>query len=271
MVSLIDPVTAYFASLTVFQAGLLATFIASLGTGVGAVPIILVRRASAQVKDVLLGTAAGLMLGAVAFSLVLPALDSTEDLGYGPASGAALVGVALLLGAVALWGIHHVVPHEHLHKGPEGAEGFRGNRLWLFVLAIALHNFPEGLAVGVGFGGGDSATGLVLMLVIFLQNLPEGFIVALAILSMGGSLGKAIGIALLTGLVELFGGLFGASMVSLSAQVLPWALGGAAGAMLFVIGHEIIPETHRRGHETPATFGLLFGFAVMMWMDRVIV
>lgn len=263
-----DSLYTLFGSLSPFAAGALASVIASVGTALGGAAILFVRNASDRVQDVLLGTAAGLMLGATAFSLVMPGIDAAVDLGLPPPGAGLAVGAAMMLGAAALWAMHGLIPHEHAHKGidtPATTTSF--GRMWLFILAITLHNFPEGLSVGVGFGGGNVGNGLVLTSAIFLQNLPEGFAVALAILALGRPVGRAVLGAAGTGIVETVGGLIGAATVSISAWSLPWALGGAAGAMLFVIGHEIIPETHRRGHETPATFGLLFGFALMTMLD----
>jgi ZIP family zinc transporter len=153
-------------------------------------------------------------------------------------------------------------------KGVEGHQAKRLKRIWLFVLAITLHNFPEGMAVGVGYGGGDFSQGLPLAVGIGLQNLPEGFAVAMALLRTGKyTAGAAIGLALLTGLVEPFGGAVGAGFVGLGPGLLPWGMAAAAGAMLFVISNEIIPETHANGFEKQATAGLLAGFCAMMYLD----
>ena len=225
-------------------------------------------------QDVLLGSAAGIMLAATCFSLLLPALQVAAVQGGSVLGGALLVGVGIIAGAVGLWLMHRFVPHEHIVKGKESLDGVlapqRVRRIWLFVLAITLHNIPEGLAVGVGVASGEAAAGLAVTIGIFLQNLPEGFVVALALLPLGWSRLQAVLVALATGAVETVGGLVGAGAVALSAAVLPWALAAAAGAMLFVISHEIIPETHENGHETPATFGIVGGFVLMMLLDVVL-
>lgn len=140
-------------------------------------------------------------------------------------------------------------------------------RVWLFVLAITLHNLPEGLAVGVGFGEGNIARGTTLAVGIGLQNAPEGLAVALALLSAGYGRLRAFAVATLTGAVEPITGLAGAYAVSLSVLLLPGAMAFAAGAMIYVISHEIIPETHQRGSETLATLGLVVGVALMMLLD----
>jgi ZIP family zinc transporter len=250
--------------------GTAASFVASLATGIGALAVVWVRAASQRGLDVMLGFAAGVMLAATAFSLITPALEvagaDSAPFWYAPS----VVGLGLMLGGVGVWGLHRLLPHTHFIKGNEGPAGRAWSRTWLFVAAITLHNFPEGLAVGVSFGGGDLGNGLAVMTGIFLQNLPEGFVVALVLLPLGYRLWPAIGIAALTGLVETLGGLVGISAVTLAAQLLPWGLAIAGGAMLFVISHEVIPETHRNGFETPATFGLLVGFVIMMGLDTAL-
>ncbi len=263
-------VESYFQSLSLLEAGILASLIAGAAAGIGALPILIVRSVSQRANDVLLGTAAGLMLGATTFSLVLPAIDAGAAQTGSDMLATLGVAAGILAGGALLWLVHRVLPHEHFVKGREGQEESRVKGLWLFTIAITVHNFPEGLAVGVGFGGGDVGNGLALTAAIFLQNLPEGFAVALAMLALGYRPSVAIMVALLTGLVETVGGFTGAGVVSLSAALLPHALAFAAGAMLFVISHEVIPETHRNGHETPATFGVLSGFVLMMVLDVAI-
>jgi len=263
-------IESYFLSLSLVQAGILASLIAGVAAGVGAVPALAVHWVSQRTNNAMLGIAAGLMLGATAFSLVLPAIEA-GTVQTGSEMHAALgVAAGMLAGGALLWLVHRVLPHEHFVKGREGLERTRVKGLWLFTIAITVHNFPEGLAVGVGFGGGNVGNGLALTAAIFLQNLPEGFAVALAMLALSYRPTVAITVALLTGLVETVGGFFGAGVVSLSAGMLSPALAFAAGAMLFVISHEVIPETHRNGHETAATFGVLLGFALMMVLDVAI-
>jgi len=166
-----------------------------------------------------------------------------------------------------LWLTAILVPHEHFFKGHEGIEIRSLKRVWLFIFAIAIHNFPEGLAVGVGFGGGDIINGITLATGIGLQNMPEGLVVALALIAHRYSLKKSFLIALATGLVEPIGGLLGAGIISFSQPLLPWGLAFAAGAMLFVISNEIIPESHRKGFANEATFGLMVGFVIMLFLE----
>ncbi len=211
----------------------------------------------------MLGFGAGVMLAATSFSLIVPAVEAAG----GSTAGAFIVAAGMALGGLFLWVTDKYSPHEHFIKGPEGADARNLRRIWLFVIAITLHNFPEGLAVGVGFGGGDIANGITLAVGIGLQNMPEGLVVALALIAERYSRPYAFGVALATGLVEPVGGAIGAGIVSIARPVLPWGLAFAAGAMLFVISDEIIPESHRKGYETEATFGVMFGFIVMMIMD----
>ena len=143
-------------------------------------------------------------------------------------------------------------------------------KIWLFALAITIHNFPEGLAVGVGFGDGNIARGLSLAIAIGLQNMPEGLAVALPFIREGFPVGKAFWIALLTGMVEPLGGLLGVGLVSIAKPLLPLMLSFAAGAMLFVISHEIIPETHKENSSKLTTHSLIIGFVIMMFLDNVL-
>jgi zinc transporter, ZIP family len=247
--------------------GLLASLGAGLLTAVGALPILVDRKVSQRFNDAMLGFAAGVMLAASFFSLILPALEiSTARYGAGFAP-AASVTLGLLLGGIAVGFLNEVVPHEHFLKGREGPRTPEVDRVWLFVLAITIHNLPEGLAVGVGFGGGDIVAGTMLAVGIGLQNAPEGLAVGLALRAVGYRPGRAFAIAALTGLVEPVTGGLGAWAVSLSTAILPYAMSFAAGAMIYVISHEIIPETHRHSAQRLSTFGLMIGFAVMMMLD----
>ncbi len=247
--------------------GLLASLMAGLATGVGALPVFTARKVPERLKDGLLGFAAGVMLAASFFSLLLPSLDASERL-YGGSVAAASIAVAgLLLGVGALALINERAPHEHFVLGQEGPPTAELRKIWLFIVAITIHNFPEGLAVGVGFGSGDIDNGISLAIGIGLQNMPEGLAVALALTGEGYSRRHAFLVALLTGLVEPVGGLLGAGVVVIAQPLLPWGLAFAAGAMLYVISHEIIPETHRRGFQNEATTGLTVGLCVMMFLD----
>jgi zinc transporter, ZIP family len=251
--------------------GFLASLAAGAATGVGALPVFLpVITISPKVQDVMLGFAAGVMLAASAFSLIVPGLEAGAA-AYGAELPAALtVGAGIMLGALALWGINEYVPHEHFILGREGRVSTSLRRIWLFVIAITLHNFPEGLAVGVSYGAGDLGAANALAIGIGLQNLPEGLAVAMALSGEDYSRGAAFAVALLTGMVEPIGGLIGVTAVTFAQPLLPWGLAFAAGAMIFVISSEIIPETHRKGFKIEGTFGLMIGFVVMMVLDTTL-
>jgi ZIP family zinc transporter len=247
--------------------GFAASLVAGLLTGIGALPVLFGSRVSGRLNDALLGFAAGVMLAASFLSLIIPALAAAQGL-YGPGFGHSLVAVCgVLLGAGCMAILNELVPHEHFFQGVEGAAAGELARVWLFVLAITIHNLPEGLAVGVGFGAGNVVDGLTLATGIGLQNAPEGLAVALALVSCGYSRWHSFLIASLTGLVEPLTGFIGAYAVSLSQFIMPWAMTFAAGAMIYVISHEIIPETHRHGSQKEATTGLMVGLAVMMFLD----
>lgn len=246
-----------------------ASIAAGLATGVGTLPVLVVRRVSGALQDAFLGFAAGVMLAASFFSLIIPGLNYAQaDLGSRTAASV-VIAAAVLLGAAMLAVINRQVPHEHFLLGRSGRRATALNRTWLFVLAITLHNFPEGLAVGVGFGSGDMEAATTLAIGIGLQNMPEGLAVATALVALRYRKSTAVLIGTATGLVEPIGGLLGVAAVSLFKPLLPWGLGLAAGAMIFVISNEIVPETHRKGHEGLATGGLMLGLVAMMMLDVV--
>ena len=250
--------------------GFTGSLLAGLGTGVGALAIFLVRRLSERTENMLLSSAAGVMLAATFFSLLLPAIGYGEALYESKSLAVSAVIGGFLIGALTLQLIHRYVPHEHFFTGREGPETEKLARIWLFVIAITLHNFPEGMAVGVGFAGGDIGNGIALATGIGLQNIPEGLAVAASLLAIRYTRTEAFLAACLTGLVEPVGGLAGSIAVSVTETLMPWILGFAAGAMLFIISDEIIPETHRGGYQNLATFSLLGGFSAMMFLDATL-
>ncbi|MDG4647985.1 ZIP family metal transporter [Roseibacterium sp. SDUM158017] len=235
-------------------------------TAAGAVPVLFGRMPGRAMRDLSLGFAAGVMLAASFFSLILPALDAAAE-DFSGAVPAAIVCAGILLGMGGVHLMNELLPHEHFRSGREGPEGASLRRIWLFVIAITIHNFPEGLAVGVGFGAKGFEGGLPLAMGIGLQNMPEGLAVAVALLGEGYPRRRAFLIAALTGMVEPIGGVLGAGVIVVSEPLLPWGLAFAAGAMLYVISHEIIPETHRAGHQNLATTGLAVGLVVMLFLD----
>ena len=239
-------------------------------TALGAVLAIALRNVSTRTQDSMLGFAAGMMLAASSFSLILPGLDAARDLlGSGPAAAFTVV-VGLGLGVLLMLGLDYFTPHEHEAAGAFGPDHQRLSRVWLFVFAIILHNIPEGMAIGVSFANGDMHVGLPLTTAIAIQDVPEGLAVALALRTTGLSAGRSVLVAAASGLMEPLGALVGIGISSGLAIAYPVSLGLAAGAMIFVVSHEVIPETHRNGHQTPATVGLMGGFAVMMFLDTAL-
>ncbi len=254
-------------ALSPIMLGFLGSLAAGLMTAAGAMPVLFGRTPGPAMRDLSLGFAAGVMLSASFFSLIIPALD-TATLRHGDgALPAAIVCVAILIGMGLVALLNETLPHEHFTSGSEGPQSRSLRRIWLFIIAITIHNFPEGLAVGVAFGAEGFSGGMPLAVGIGLQNLPEGLAVAVALLGEGYSRLRAFGIAALTGIVEPMGGLLGAAVITVSKPLLPWGLAFAAGAMLYVISHEIIPETHRSGHQTLATLGLSVGLVLMLFLD----
>lgn len=249
---------------------LLGGLAAALATALGTVPVLLAQQPAERTRDAMLGFGAGVMLAACAFSLVVPALEAAASLGAGRWGASLTVSGGIALGAALVLGLDRWLPHEHFIKGREGRQARLLRRTWLFVFAIALHNLPEGLAIGVAFAGSSSAAATALTTGIAVQDVPEGLVVALALRTAGYGRLPATALGAASGLVEPLGAVLGAAVVSISALLLPWGLAFAAGAMLYVISHEIIPESHRQGHEAWATGGLVLGFILMMVLDTAL-
>lgn len=247
--------------------GAIGSLIAGSFTGIGALPILFTSNIGKNWQGMMLGLGGGVMLAATAFSLIVPGIEQAINQGNSKNIAALIITIGIMLGAGTLWLIHNNFPHEHFFQGQEGANLLNLKRIWLFIIAITLHNFPEGLAVGVGLGGENLNTGLPLAVGIGLQNIPEGLVVGLALRELDYSIAYALGVSLLTGLVEPIGGIFGASIVSLGQAILPWGMAFAAGAMLFVIVDEIIPEIDRKSCAQEGTLGIIAGFVSMMFLD----
>ncbi|RJX32877.1 MAG: ZIP family metal transporter [Oxalobacter sp.] len=239
-------------------------------TAIGSMPALVLRHVPQKVEDGMLGMAAGMMLAASAFSLLLPGIEAGGKITGSKAIGAGLVVIGMAIGVLLMLGMDEFMPHEHENTGVFGAGHERTSRLWLFVFAIALHNLPEGMAIGVGFSQGDMSVGVPLTVAIALQDLPEGLAVAIALRSAGFTAWRAVFAGTATGILEPIGALLGVGLSTGFAAAYPIGLGLAGGAMLFVVSHEVIPETHRNGHQTPATIGLMGGFALMMVLDVVL-
>ncbi len=252
--------TSFLNADNVILLAAIATLGTGIATGLGALPALLTVRVSDKLLDGLLGFAAGVMLAATSFSLLLPSIE---------AGGVWVTVTGLLIGAAFVALMDRVVPHVHFISGAEGPPSATLKRITLLILAITIHNFPEGMAVGVGFGSEKMDVAVALAIAIGLQNMPEGLAVALPLMREGYSRWKAVLYALMSGLVEPIGGILGAALVSVAHPLLPWGLSFAAGAMLYVISEEMIPETHRKGFAKVGTTGLLAGFVVMMVLDNL--
>ncbi|MBO7148975.1 MAG: ZIP family metal transporter [Clostridia bacterium] len=238
-------------------------------TGVGGATVIgaligfVFKKMSHRFSDITLSFAAGVMLAAAVLGLIIPSLE------YGGKYGIVITVAGIFAGALCLNLIDKIVPHLHKMIGPDieshGSSSL--DKVLLFVTAIAIHNLPEGIAAGVGFGSGDTSQALLIAGGIALQNIPEGMVIIAPMLASGVSSVKTFIIAALTGLVEVAGTFIGYFAVSISTAVLPFALAFAGGTMLYVISDEMIPETHAHGSERGATYALLVGFCVMLISD----
>lgn len=239
----------------------------ALGVGgatlVGVVIGFVFKNITHKFSDIVLSFAAGVMLAAAVLGLIIPSVEYGGDLGL----VYAIAGI--FAGAVCLNLIDKLVPHLHKLAGVD-AEKHRGSNLGkvlLFVTAIAIHNLPEGIAAGVGFGSDNTAGALIIAGGIALQNIPEGMVIVGPMLAAGVKPRRAFLLAALTGAVEIVGTLIGYLAVTVASAILPFALAFAGGTMLYVISDEMIPETHAHGHERGATYALLVGFSLMLVTD----
>ena len=239
----------------------------ALGVGgatlIGAIIGFAFKKISHRFSDIILSFAAGIMLAAAVLGLILPSLE------YGGKWGLLITVAGIFSGAVCLNLIDKLVPHLHGLLGTENEahNNARLNKVLLFVLAIAIHNLPEGIAAGVGFGSGDMSKAFLIAGGIALQNIPEGMVIIAPMLAAGVPPKTTFICAAATGVVEVVGTFIGYFAVSLSAAVLPFALSFAGGTMLYVISDEMIPETHAHGSQRGATYALLVGFCVMLISD----
>ncbi len=241
-----------------------------LATATGTLPALFIRNIPQKLSDCMLGFAAGMMLAASAFSLLLPGIEAGTEFFNNGFLGGVIVIFGMIIGVALMLGLDAFTPHEHLETGPCGPGHDRCSRAWLFVFAIALHNFPEGMAIGVGYAQGDLSVGIPLTSAIALQDIPEGLAVALTLRAAGFNAKLSVMVAALTGILEPIGALLGVSLAGGLLIAYPIGLGLAGGAMLFVVSHEVIPDTHRNGHQTLATIGLMIGFALMMVLDTTL-
>lgn len=253
-----------------FKWALMAGTAGFLATAIGALPALLLRQLPQKFEDSMLGFAAGMMLAASTFSLIIPGIDAGKEIFNSQFVSVMVVVAGLALGVMLMLGLDQFTPHEHEKTGPCGPGYEICERVWLFVFAIALHNLPEGMAMGVGFSNGDVSVGLPLTTAIAIQDIPEGLAVALSLRAAGAKAGSAVLIAAASGLLEPIGAIIGVTLTGGSIWSYPLGLGLAGGAMIFVVSHEVIPETHRNGHQTLATIGLMIGFALMMVLDTTL-
>lgn len=239
----------------------------ALGVGgatvIGSVIGFLFKKISHKFSDIVLSFAAGVMLSAAVLGLIIPSVE------YGGKYGIIITVIGIFAGALSLNLIDKVVPHLHRLVGVEDEKHNNANlsKVLLFVTAIAIHNLPEGIAAGVGFGSGNSSQALLIAGGIALQNIPEGMVIISPMLAAGVSPKKTFLCAMATGLVEVVGTLIGYFAVSVASAILPFALAFAGGTMLYVVSDEMIPETHAHGSQRGATYALLAGFCVMLISD----
>ena len=224
----------------------------------------LFKKITHRFSDIVLSFAAGVMLFAAVLGLIVPSID------YGGKYGIIITLAGIFTGAFGLNLIDKLVPHLHKLVGTD-SEIHENNanlsKVLLFVIAIAIHNLPEGIAAGVGFGSGDTSQALIIAGGIALQNIPEGMVIIGPMLAAGVKPGKTFLCAAATGVIEIIGTLIGYFAVNVSVAVLPFALAFAGGTMLYIISDEMIPETHAHGSERGATYALLTGFSLMLVTD----
>ena len=255
-------------SWTVIGWGTFAGLCTGFATLIGALPLLLSRRPSAGQQGIMLGFAAGVMMSASYLSLIVPAAAFSRNAGHGSFAAAGIVAFAVLIGAASLHAVRRWEPFQQVlttdaHTRPE-----LRRRAWLLTLAMTSHNLPEGAAVGVAFGAGDPRIALSTAIGIGVQNLPEGLAVAAAMLSIGRKPWTAVLIGGLTGIVEPVGAFLGVSLVSLVQGLLPWGMGWAAGAMLYICAAELIPAVHEEdGHINKALAAVLVGISGMLFLD----
>lgn len=247
----------------------IGSLVAGLSTGLGALPIYFKKDFTKATLDLGMGFSAGVMLVASFIALILPGIAEGKNV-YGEQYALFVVLIGIFAGYLSIIFIHELLPHEHLFKNKDMHHKKKLSRMSLIVLAISLHNLPEGLTVGVGFGGSSLSSGVALATAISIQNMPEGLIVALGLLSEGASKNRAFVMALLSGLIEPIAALIGFISTQVTSYALPISLGFAGGMMLFVICQEIFPELFRQGHERKATMGVIIGIATMLSIDYYI-
>jgi ZIP family zinc transporter len=251
------------------RAALGGSALAAAATALGTLPVLLAQSYSQRSYDSFLGFGAGVMLGATAFSLIVPALQAARASGATPVGASMTIGAGIACGALLIVLLGRLV-HAQVEGGPPdaattAAQGYR--RVWLFIAAITLHNLPEGLAIGVAYAGADIERAHALATGIAIQDVPEGLVVALALRSVGYGRRFSAGMGVLSGLVEPVAAVAGVGLIAAAAGLLPLGLAAAAGAMLYVIVHEVVPASHAKGNGAWASAALVAGFIVMTVLD----
>jgi ZIP family zinc transporter len=264
---------AFFEQFTPVVQSLIATTFTWGVTALGAAGVFLSKVISRKLMDGMLGFAAGIMIAASYWSLLAPSIEISESLGVPPYIPPA---VGFMMGGIVLWSIDRLLPHLHMGLPISSAEGIKTSwqRSILLVLAITLHNIPEGMAIGVAFGaagvgipGASVAGAVALALGIGLQNFPEGLAISAPLRREGLSAGKSFWYGQLSAVVEPIGAMIGAAAVISMRQLLPYALAFAAGAMIYVVIEELIPEAEQGQNTDIATAGAMIGFTIMMVLD----
>lgn len=243
---------------------------AALATAVGTTPVLFAQKLSKRVCQAFLGLGAGIMLAATSFSLVIPSLAASRATGAGAWEASVVTAIGILLGMVLVMGLDRVAGAGIQVQDAAGHAAKTIKRAWLFVAAIAIHNFPEGLAIGVAYAGVDIAKAHGLATGIALQDIPEGLVVAMALRAVGYGRLLSAGLGVASGIIEPIAAVGGAALIEISAGLLPWGLACAGGAMLYVICHHIIAESHKDGLSQFASGALVTGFVVMMVFDTAL-
>ncbi len=255
--------------MSVILEGTLAAVFTSFFAAIGGFLVFLKKNYNTENINFLLNVAAGVMLSSSVFTLLAPAAASLSVGDESRYMGAFSISLAVIGGMLLVWLMHFIVPHEH-EPSADLLGGIDSKSAWLFVFAIAIHKFPEGLAVGVAYAGEKLNNPNSLVIGIALQNIPEGLMVALSLVAVGWKRFSAAGIAALTGLMQPVGAMVGAFSAEISATFVPFAMAMAGGCMLFVIINEIIPQTYGCGENGKQTLAIMLGFVLMMYINMAL-
>ena len=254
---------------SVFFNGIMAALIAGMFTGVGGFAIFLKKKYSKEVINMMLNIAAGVMLAASFFSLLAPAMHEVMTLHSDTTIAALYYSASVFAGVCLVWLLNDLLPHEHNNVGHHGPF-FNLKKAWLFIIAISLHKLPEGLAVGVVYGGEDSVNPLSLVMGIAIHNIPEGLIMAIALYGAGKSKIKAALTALLMGMLQPLGALVGVMLTSVDFMIIPLVMAMAGGTLMFVVINEILPETYGTKKTDKSAAAVFGGFIFMTFIFMIL-